>query len=95
MGVPVISLVGAHHISRVGLSILSRVGMQFFAAKTPREYVTKTTALVVKPDALAKIRATMRARIAASGLCYAKAFARNIERAYRNIWQHWCQNHEI
>jgi predicted O-linked N-acetylglucosamine transferase (SPINDLY family) len=91
MGVPVISLVGEHHMSRVGLSLLTRLGLEFFAASTPDEYVSKACALAAKPDALAKIRTTMRARMAVSPLCNRDLFTHNIEQAYRTMWHRWCQ----
>ena len=92
MGVPVVSLIGRCHASRVGLSILSRVGLEFFAASTPQEYVAKATALASNLPALAQIRSSMRARIATSGLCYAKGFASQAEAAYRQMWRRWCQS---
>jgi predicted O-linked N-acetylglucosamine transferase (SPINDLY family) len=92
MGVPVVSLAGEHHFSRVGLSILSCTGLEFFAASTPDEYVAKACALAAKPDALAKIRASMRARMAGSSLCNIKLFAQDIEQAYRKMWQQWCHS---
>ncbi len=94
MGVPTISLVGQCHASRVGLSILTRVGLEFFAAKTPDEYVAKAIALAKNTPALAQIRRTMRARIATSGLCHAKAFATQIETAYRKMWHKWCKSQQ-
>jgi protein O-GlcNAc transferase len=92
MGVPTVSLLGECHPSRVGLSILTRLGLEFFVASTPREYVAKATALATNLPALAQIRRTMRARIAASGLCYAKGFAARVEAAYRQMWRRWCQS---
>ena len=93
MGVPVVSLIGSkHHASRVGLSILSRVGLEFFAASSPPEYVAKAIALAENRHSLAQIRSSMRARIAASGLCHAKAFTRQVEAAYRKMWRRWCQS---
>ena len=92
MGVPVVSLVGRHHASRVGLSILSRVGLEFFAASTPAEYVAKSTALARKPEALTKIRASMRNRFAAGSLCDARKYAGHVESAYRKMWHKWCQS---
>jgi len=91
MGVPVITRVGEAHMSRVGLDILSRLGMEFFAAATPEDYVAKAVALASKPEALAKIRASMRHRMAASPLCNRELFARDIEQAYRTMWQRWCK----
>lgn len=96
MGVPTISLVGNNSLlSRVGLSILTRVEMQFLAALTPAEFVAKATALASKPDALSKIRASMRIRMAASTLCDNKRFAREVEQAYRKMWRRWCQSQGV
>jgi len=94
MGVPTISLTGKPHISRFGIGILSRAGLEFFAASTPEEYVAKASALAAKPEALAKIRATMRQRMAASILGDAKTFAGGAEDTYRKMWHKWCQSRE-
>jgi predicted O-linked N-acetylglucosamine transferase (SPINDLY family) len=91
MGVPTVSLVGKCHASRVGLSILTCLGLEFFAASSPKEYVARATALAANRPALAQIRSSMRARIATSGLCYAKGFADQVETAYRQMWRRWCQ----
>ncbi len=91
MGLPVITLVGQCHASRVGLSILKRIGLEFFAASTPADYVARAVSLATSRPALGRIRNSMRARIAASGLCYAKGFARYVEAAYRQMWRRWCR----
>ncbi len=95
MGVPVISLVGEHHMSRVGLSILTSVELEFFAASTAEQYVAKATALAAKPEALAKIRASMRDRMAPSPLCNRALFVKNIEQAYRKMWHRWCTDQGV
>jgi predicted O-linked N-acetylglucosamine transferase (SPINDLY family) len=94
MGVPVITLVGEAHMSRVSLSILTRLGLEFFAASTPDEYVSKATALAANPEALAKIHAQVRARMAFSPLCNKELFTRNIEQAYRQMWHDYCSSKE-
>ncbi|MFA5238953.1 MAG: hypothetical protein WC476_04485 [Phycisphaerae bacterium] len=94
MGVPVISLVGQRHVSRVGLSLLSRVGMEFFACSARDEYIAKATALAKKPESLAKIRASMRARMLET-LCNREKFAKHIEQAYREMWHKWCRNQTV
>ncbi|HBG26635.1 MAG: hypothetical protein A2Y10_04650 [Planctomycetes bacterium GWF2_41_51] len=91
MGVPVVSLIGEHHMSRVGLSILTNLGFEFFAAPTPEQYVARAVALALKPDSLAKIRNTMRDRMRTSSLCNQIIFAKRMEDAYRNMWHTWCQ----
>jgi protein O-GlcNAc transferase len=82
MRVPVISLIGEHHMSRVGLSILTRLGLEFFTVLKPDEYVLKASALAAKPEAIAKIRASMRARTAVSPLCNRDKFTVNIKQEY-------------
>ena len=91
MGVPVISLVGNHHMSRVGLSILSRFGMQFLAAETPVQYLIRATALAAKIDELAQMRTIMRKTMAGSCLCNTEKFVDNVETAFRQMWHKWCQ----
>ena len=96
MGVPVISLVGKYgFLSRMGLSILSRIDMEFFAVSTPGEYIAKATALAQNLPSLAKIRASMRQRMACSTLLDAKAFARGLEDAYRKMWYRWCRSQGV
>ena len=58
----------------------------------PEEYIAKATTLAHKPEALAKIRSSMRARMAASPVCNRALFARNIEQAYRRMWYKWCKS---
>ena len=89
MGVPVISLVGKCFVSRAGLIILSYLGLELFATSTPEEYVAKATALAGNLEALEKIRASMRERMAASTLFDAKGLARRMETAYRKMWHRW------
>ena len=93
MGVPIVSLVGKKSLlSRSGLSILSRIGLEFFAAATPSEFVAKAIAIAQNPPALARIRATLRNRMAAGTLCDAKGYAENLETAYREMWHRWCKS---
>jgi len=93
IGVPTISLVGnGISLSRSGLSILSRLGLEFFAASTPEEYIAKATALARNIDGLEKIHNTTRQRMAASTICDADRFAREMEAAYRIMWRRWCRD---
>ncbi|UCE47623.1 MAG: hypothetical protein JSW47_18745, partial [Phycisphaerales bacterium] len=93
MGVPVLSLVGKHHMSRVGLSILSNLGMGLFAASTADEFLAMIASVSGNLESLAKIRASLRQRMAVSSLCDAGALADKIESAYKDMWRKWCRNH--
>jgi len=95
MGVPVISLVGRCVVSRFGLVILSYLGLEFFAASTPKEYVAKATALAGNPEALGKIRASIRERMATSTFFDANGLAHRVETAYRKMWHRWCRNNRL
>ena len=96
MGVPTVSLVGRDSfLSRFGLTILSRVDLEFFAASTAKEYIAKATALAQNYNALEKIRASMRRRMAASTICDAKRFAYEMEAAFRKMWHRWCRSRGV
>jgi predicted O-linked N-acetylglucosamine transferase (SPINDLY family) len=90
MGVPVVSLVGEHHMSRIGLSILSNLGMGLFAASTADEFLAIIASVSGNLESLAKIRASLRQRMAASSLCDARALADRMESACRQMWRKWC-----
>jgi len=91
MGVPVIAVLGGHHSGRVSLSLLKRLGLEYFVASSEEEYIAKAHALAVNREALAKISATMRQRMATSDLCNKSKFAANMEQAYRGMWRRWCE----
>lgn len=93
MGVPVVSLAGPPETpgtSRSGLSILSTVGLPHLAAPTLDDYLTTAAALAADLPTLAALRATLRQRLQNSPLTDITAFARDIESAYRTLWQTWC-----
>lgn len=93
MGVPVVSLVGETIVSRIGSTLLQRVGLDYFAAANPDEYVNKAIALARNPEALGKIRLSLRGRMISSSLLDAERFARELERGYRDMWRQWCASH--
>jgi protein O-GlcNAc transferase len=90
MGVPVITLAGPTHVSRVGVSLLTNVGLPELIAQSPDEYISLATSLARDIPRLANLRRTMRDRMRASPLMDAPRFARDVEAAYRQMWQTWC-----
>jgi predicted O-linked N-acetylglucosamine transferase (SPINDLY family) len=91
MGVPVIVLAGTMHAGRVGVSILTQVGLTEHIARDPDHYVRIAVELAGNPAHLSELRATLRRRMADSPACDAKAFARDVENAYRLMWKKWCE----
>ncbi len=90
MGVPVVSRAGKTHVSRVGITLLSQVGLSDWVASSPDEYVERAIEYARQPDLLRDVRASLRARLAASDLGRPAGFARSMEDAWRRIWRIYC-----
>jgi predicted O-linked N-acetylglucosamine transferase (SPINDLY family) len=86
MGVPVVSLAGATAVSRAGLSILSQIGFAELVARAPDEYLAIATRLAGDAPRLAELRLTLRERMRGSPLMDAPGFARDVERAFLEMW---------
>jgi len=92
MGVPVVTLAGSTHVSRVGVSLLTNVGLpELIANSQSEEYVQIAVELARDTPRLRNLHATLRPRMEQSPLMDAPKFARNIESAYRQMWQIWCK----
>jgi len=90
MGVPVVTLAGDRPAGRIGASVLTAAGLGEWIA-TDREGFTRiATGLAGDPDSLLRWRGGLRAKVSASGLTDAGAFARDVEAVYRRLWQRWC-----
>jgi predicted O-linked N-acetylglucosamine transferase (SPINDLY family) len=90
MGAPVITLRGTTLLSGVGVSLLSNVGMPELIAESREHYVELAVQLSHDVERLVRVREGLRARMAASPLCDAVTFTRNLEQAYREMWRTWC-----
>jgi protein O-GlcNAc transferase len=95
MGVPVVTLRGDRHAGRVGASLLTQAGLPELIGVNVENYVDIAATLAADPARLKILRETMRARIAASSLCDAPAFARKIETTYRALWRRLCERDEV
>lgn len=91
MGVPVISLQGDRHVARVSAALLHRVGLESLVATTPKQYQTLALDLAKNKKRLTELRAGLRPRMAGSSLCNKVGFAREVETAYRTMWQTFCR----
>jgi len=90
MGVPIVTLPGVRPVSRQTLGFLTQLGLGELAASGPERYVALAAELAGDLERLASLRATMRARMAASSLCDGARFTRGLEAAYRTMWRAWC-----
>jgi len=87
MGAPVLTMPGEMPASRAGLSVLSSIGLGELASPSKADYVRMAVELAGDLPRLAELRATLRARMRASPLMDAPRFARNVESAYRKMWE--------
>jgi predicted O-linked N-acetylglucosamine transferase (SPINDLY family) len=95
MGVPLITKRGDRFIAHQGESILHNVGLPEWIATDNDAYVAIAVARAADLSGLAALRATLRSRLLASPLCDAPLFARNLEAAFRGMWQAYCsQEHK-
>ena len=91
MGVPVVTLAGTLHVSRVGVSLLTQVGLEELIATTPQEYVDKAVDLAHDAARLGQLHDGLREKMRRSPLCDGKCLARDLEGAYRGMWQDVCR----
>ncbi len=89
-GVPVITLAGRPTVGRFGASILHAVGLDDWITRDVDHYVARTVEAAADLVSLARLRAALRPRFAASPLRDPVGLAREVEAAYRGMWQAWC-----
>ena len=95
MGVPVVTLTGDVFASRMGLNILKGAGLELFSASTPEEYLAKACSFADQLESLGQIRRSLRSRMLSSPLCEPPRLAREMEVAFRQMWQHWCAGSQL
>jgi len=92
MGVPVVTRAGRTVVGRTCWTLLCNLGLRELAASSDDAYVAVAAALARDLPRLAALRTGLRARMEASPLMDAPRFARNLEKAYRGMWQAWCRH---
>ena len=90
MGTPVVTAPGVRSWSRSAASILTTLGLQDWIAESPEDYVRRAVQFGRNPSTIAGLRRTLRSRMLESPLMDKRVFARDMEAAYRQMWQTWC-----
>ncbi|MFZ4478323.1 MAG: tetratricopeptide repeat protein [Rhodoferax sp.] len=88
MGVPTLTLNGETMIARQGAGMLTCVGLDDWIAGDEEDYLAKAISHAADLAGLANLRNILRDRALASALFDAPRFARNLEHAFRAMWQH-------
>lgn len=92
MGIPVVSVLDRPSVGRFGASILGAIGKQDWVAPDTQSYVALAVALAQDIDALEHQRRSLREVMRNSPFLDHAGFARDMEAAYRSMWQAWCAN---
>jgi protein O-GlcNAc transferase len=91
MGVPVVTRVGRTAVGRGGWSQLSNLGLEELAAWRDEDFMKMAVDLAGDLDRLARLRTELREKMRNSPLMNGARFARDVETAYRNMWDIWCK----
>jgi len=92
MGLPLVTLSGHTAVGRGGRSILYNIGRPEWVARSHDEYLKIAVDLAADPNRLRDFRNNLREQMLTSPLMDAKAFARDVENAYHQMWESWCKS---
>ena len=90
MGVPVIAKLGHGASSRAAGAILKAIGLDDWVADDDDGYVAIAKRFASRPDDLAKLRAELPAKIAASPAGNVAVYTQRVEAGYRQFWRDYC-----
>jgi predicted O-linked N-acetylglucosamine transferase (SPINDLY family) len=82
----VIATVGDTPVARSAASILAALGLEAWIAPSVDDWVDVAFALASDRDAIVTLRQALRPRLQASPLTDLKRYARDLESAYRDMW---------
>ncbi|MGE0083705.1 MAG: tetratricopeptide repeat protein [Desulfococcaceae bacterium] len=86
-GVPLIALLGTHFASRVAASLLSAVGLPELIVRNLNEYESLAVRLAQNPQECRQIRDKLAANRVKEPLFDTPRFARNLEKAFKEMWR--------
>ena len=95
MGVPVVTWAGGTISSRLAAASLTKIGLTDFIASDLDTYVSTAVAKAADVNALARLRGSLRHRLASSEIGDPIRYTRAVETAYRQMWKQWCTTLQI
>ena len=90
-GLPVLTCAGETFASRVAGSLLTAVGLPELITHSPKEYEALAVRLARNPSKLASLQKRLVKNRLTAPLFDSKRFTRNLERAYRMMWEIYCK----
>lgn len=90
VGTPMVTLTGDTPMQRFGRSALLSIGRPDWIAASPKDYVAIALRLAEEVKADPMLRQKVQRRMHCSSMMRHETFVRNLENAYRAMWQAWC-----
>ena len=90
MGVPVITLRWPTMTGRLSASIMTTLGLSDWIAESQAEYVELAIRKAKDLQSLSALRQQLRSLFSSSVIGDQSAYARAVEKEYRQLWQEWC-----
>src|SRR5262249_25438944 len=90
MGTPVVTLAGNTAARRQSATVLAHLGLHDLIANTPEEFVAIGVGLAGDQNRLTKLRSELRECMKQSTFMDVPRFTRQLEDAYRQMWERWC-----
>jgi predicted O-linked N-acetylglucosamine transferase (SPINDLY family) len=91
MGVPMVAMDGRLAVQRASTGILKLVGLEDMVADSPAQYVKAAQFLAGIVGKIPELRRNVRKALQSSPLMDETGFTRELEAAYRDMWQIWCR----
>ena len=88
-GLPVLTCAGKTYVGRMAGALLKAVGLPELITTSLEEYEALALRLAQKPEMLAQLRARLAQNRATHPLFDTERFTRNLEAAYRRMWETW------
>lgn len=92
MGVPVVTLLGERWVQRTSHGFLKGMGWDELSAFSESEYADIAINLAKDPPKVRAMKAIGRKKFLASSVCDTERLTRDVEAAYREVWQRYCQD---
>ena len=89
MGVPTVTLAGTTYAHRYGGVVARHLGLSDLVVDTADAYVEAAADLATSRGRLAGVRQSLRTTMRNAPLCDGPRFTREMEAAYRSMWQAW------
>jgi predicted O-linked N-acetylglucosamine transferase (SPINDLY family) len=89
MGVPAVTLASNRPVGRIGTSLMTNLGLPEWVSHNEQEYEDKAVAFALDVSGLESLRSKMRVRMQGSSVMDEKAFAQDVEAAFKTMWNNW------